>query len=82
VLGLTFDKAKGVDEMICDYCDKLDCHLSIDVLSLGHQVGHQGGVAKLGSQVQAATPLPVPAQVCRTKIFILFIYSSMPKSYI
>ncbi len=31
-------------------------------MSLGHQVGHQSCVAKLGSQVQAATSLTIPTQ--------------------
>jgi hypothetical protein len=37
-------------------------NLSINILSLGHQVGHQSCVAKLGGQVQAATPLTIPTQ--------------------
>ena len=35
-------------------------YLSIDILSLGYEVGHQGRVAELSSQVQAGASLTVP----------------------
>jgi hypothetical protein len=38
-------------------------HLSIDILSLGNEIGHNGGVAELRGQVQTSATLSVPAHV-------------------